>query len=209
MYPHRIRLRGPWETDAAGRVKLPLTQPTAAGTTFLRRFGWRNPLANHERLFLILGDVGRDTGVTLNGHDLGRTGDDSAEFEIGSLVRPRNQLELRPTNALAFRGEIAVEVRATAFLRDITLTAGAGVWQVVGRVVGPPVENLELYLIRAGRHADYRVAESRPDGWPFALSAEPPEAPVAGALPLRLDLIHVSAVWHRHEWPRGDSATVR
>src|SRR5262245_36216308 len=62
MYPHRIRLRGPWEHE-------PL--PDTTGTRHRRRFGYPGQIDATERVWITCeGVTGRAT-VTLNKHLLG------------------------------------------------------------------------------------------------------------------------------------------
>src|SRR5262245_58836427 len=93
MYPHRIRLRGPWECeplaragpgDAAGPLPAPfrMTMPCAwaeGGLTgfagrvrFRRRFGYPGTIDAYERVWLTFAGVRDFADVALNGTPLGR-----------------------------------------------------------------------------------------------------------------------------------------
>ncbi len=88
MYPHRIRLREPWEceplSDLSGRV------------SFRRRFNWVSALAPHERVWLTFAGADGSAEVLLNGLLLGRQerAGEPFEFEVTSLLRSRNELNL-------------------------------------------------------------------------------------------------------------------
>jgi hypothetical protein len=120
MYPHRIRLRGPWECEplarmmvhSGGRVEtvtgpLPpgcrMTMPCrwsegglgdfAGRVRFRRRFGYPGRIDAHERVWLTFAGVDAVAEVQLNGHFLGRhEGADPFEFEVTALLQSRNEL---------------------------------------------------------------------------------------------------------------------
>jgi hypothetical protein len=121
MYPHRIRLRGPWdcepltrlafdahgsahETDGPLPAKRRMTLPCRWGeggfgdfsgrVRFLRRFGWLANVAPHERVWLTFGGIDGSAEVCLNGRALGTLEARTApfEFEVTSLLQPRNEL---------------------------------------------------------------------------------------------------------------------
>src|SRR6266446_3772398 len=121
MYPHLIRLRGPWEVEpvaqllrhADGRVarregpvppKFRMTLPgpwEASGLTafagrvrFRRRFGYPGRIDAHERVWLTFGGGTHAAEVWLNGVLLGRRdeGQGPFEYEITGLLKDRNEL---------------------------------------------------------------------------------------------------------------------
>jgi hypothetical protein len=120
MYPHRIRLRGPWECeplarlvrDAGGcremrtdslpppcRMTLPCRWNEGGWTAFAgrarlrRRFGYPRQVDPHERLWLTFAGAETLAEVWLNGQFLGRhEGPEAFEFEVTSLLHERNQL---------------------------------------------------------------------------------------------------------------------
>src|SRR5262249_4666249 len=109
-YPHRIRLRGPWECEPLaragpgalpppGRVSVPCTWaegglPDFAGRArFRRRFGYPGRIDPHERVWLTFAGVSDRAEVALNGTALGRhEGPGPFEFEVTALLLPRNEL---------------------------------------------------------------------------------------------------------------------
>src|SRR5579884_54655 len=190
MYPHRIRLRGPWECEplrrsappappemgGAGGGPLPspfrMTMPCrwsegglpdfSGHVRFRRSFGYPGRIDAHERVWLTFAGIGGEAEVRLNDHLLGRiawTGETpvppATEFEVTSLLRPRNELvvEIEGTEEQGgLWGEVALEIRCTAFLRDlrsfVALKGDTIDLHVRGRVVGLSERPLELYLLR-------------------------------------------------------------
>jgi len=121
MYPHRMRLRGPWECEplaravkhADGRVDMVMqalpppcrmTMPCRWGegglpdfagrVRFRRRFGTPRQLDPPEVVWLTFAGADAVAEVTLNGQFLGRHEQPSQpfEFEVTSLLRECNEL---------------------------------------------------------------------------------------------------------------------
>src|SRR5262249_48078031 len=116
MYPHRIRLRGPWECEPlawypsrapAGaqvppppRMKRPCHWnegglPGFAGRArFRRRFGYPGRIDTHERVWLTFAAVADTAEVRLNGTFLGTGGREQLpfEFEVTALLQDRNEM---------------------------------------------------------------------------------------------------------------------
>ena len=102
MYPHRIRLRGPWECEPQERrppTAEPLPPPfrvtppcrwADAGlhgftgrVRFRRRFGYPGRIDAHERVWLTFAGANARAEVMLNGVALGQHEDrESFEFEV-------------------------------------------------------------------------------------------------------------------------------
>ncbi|HVX09830.1 MAG TPA: hypothetical protein VHC22_01390 [Pirellulales bacterium] len=121
-YPHRIRLRGPWqfetlaryasaaqegataqgEPPGAGRTTVPSDWGDVLGADFrgvvryARRFNPPASLDAHERLWLVVDGVDARGSVSLNGNQLGNVEGYAvqASFDITSLVAARNELQL-------------------------------------------------------------------------------------------------------------------
>src|SRR5262249_13939951 len=111
-YPHRIRLRDPWERQAqAGSVR------------FRRRFGYPGRIDAEERVWLTFAGITGFAAVELNGTELGRhEGTDPFELDVTALLRPRNEVIVDVEGASEQGvpwGEVALEVRRTAFLRAV------------------------------------------------------------------------------------------
>jgi hypothetical protein len=122
MYPHRIRLRGPWECEPLARAipqadghiemvaqDLPpacrMTMPCRWGEGGLvdfagrarlrRRFGIPRQLDPHERVWLTFAGAEAVARVSLNGRFLGRHDQPASapfEFEVTELLQERNEL---------------------------------------------------------------------------------------------------------------------
>jgi hypothetical protein len=144
MYPHRIRLRGPWECEPLVRLRrrpdraieevpgsIPepqrMTMPCrwsdgglgdfAGRVRFRRRFGYPGRIDAGERVWLTFAGVDGITDVHLNGTFLGRRATGPFEFEITSLLRERNVLEALVEAADGnggLWGEVALEIRLLA-----------------------------------------------------------------------------------------------
>jgi hypothetical protein len=160
MYPHRIRLRGPWEyesisteTPASGRIHLPWPAERtrfAGAVRYRRRFGLPRQIDPHERVWLIIRGLVGAASVSLNGHRL----EAGAEFDVTADLRERNELQVeieRDDQTAVLWEEIALEIRCTAFLRNVQISfrveSGAPLLEATGEVIGDSREPLELYLI--------------------------------------------------------------
>src|SRR5262249_22662099 len=73
MLPHRIRLRGPWQVESSRTIRLPDEWHAlgAEPACLIRSFGWPNPLAAHERVWLLLDGLTAPCEARLNGAPLG------------------------------------------------------------------------------------------------------------------------------------------
>jgi len=154
MYPHRIRLRGPWQWEAAGAsgsMTVPGEVPHNGPVRVHRRFGWMARLDAHERAWLIISDFGADAVVKINGEAIGPAAR-SFEVEVTHLLRARNMLEIHFDAAAAGSriDEVFLEVRATAWLRDVEVRPREGGYEVTGEVAGTCDQPLDLYVL-AGR----------------------------------------------------------
>jgi hypothetical protein len=183
MYPHRIRLRGPWQAAPARRV---------------RRFGWPRPPAGHEHVWLACDGVPAGSRVVLNDRPLGTCSEMSFERDVTDLLAERNGLTLEfDTDPGEAWGDVALEVRCPAFLRDTRIRPVDDRLVATGLVVGPAGLGLELYALVGRRTVDYAAVEADPAGRPFALSAPLPAAG-SGEPPLvQVDLVHGASVWYR------------
>lgn len=217
IYPHRIRLRGPWDCEPVARTgggPLParcrLTIPCrwgpgglgdfAGSVRFRRRFHWPAAPDPEERIWLTFAGVTGAAEVSLNGTLLGRhEGEDPFDFEVTGLVRVHNQLEVLVTAdpAGGLWGEVALEVRRTAGLRDVRLEPDGQGLRITGRVVGTAPRRLELYVLADQATAAYATIQAKPDGAGFAL----PAPAAATARQIRVELIDGGVVWDQVEVP--------
>jgi hypothetical protein len=226
MYPHRIRLRGPWECEPLERrppsaEPLPpprrLTPPCRWADAGLagfsgrarlrRRFGYPGRIDAYERVWLTLAGVPDHTAVRLNGAAVGTCSASGAcEFDVTSLLASRNELLLDVEGTAdgdALLGEAALEVRCTAYLSGLRTWADAGDVHVAGRVVGEAERPLDLYVLLDRRTIAYAVVRAAPDGTPFHLTAPLPSMGEIGqmgqdrkASAVQVDLVNGATVWY-------------
>lgn len=111
MYPHNIRLRGPWQyrfledSKPSGTVEMPsligqlnANDPYAA-VEFTRSFNWMAKLEPDERIFLTIDRGVGNCTVHLNGQQLATFSSvwGGRHFDVTSLLAGRNQLRLHIT----------------------------------------------------------------------------------------------------------------
>jgi hypothetical protein len=222
MYPHRIRLRGPWECEPIGAsapAERRVTMPSgwvAAGlegfrgqARFMRRFGYPGRIDAGEHVWLIGADARGCRAVTLNNHMLKPAGEvlrpgvgglPSFAFDVTAILAQRNLLEIvvqGDTDDAGLWGEIALEIRRDAYLADVAVERRGATVRVTGSAVGVALQPLELYTLVDNRHADYRTIDPSPGGTPFAIDL----ADVPSAKSLRVELIRVSSIWYAVELP--------
>jgi hypothetical protein len=225
MYPHRIRLRGPWDCEPLARLdnddRQPLPAPRRvmmpcrwgeAGLAgfdgrvrFRRRFGYPGRIDAHERVWLTFDGIAGEAEIRLNDHLLGRRSTpqqkEAFEFDVTSLLRARNELvvDVVGTARSGLWGEVALEVRCAAFLSDLhrfTVSKTDGVdLHVIGRVVGTAERPLELYVVLDQSVAAYQVISATPEGQPFEIVVPN----VAAASAVKVDLVNGATVWYTSE----------
>jgi hypothetical protein len=221
MYPHRIRLRGPWDCEALawaerrlgplppkGRMTMPCRWGEgglgdfAGRVRFRRHFGWPGRLEAHERVWLTFAGVGGLAQVWLNGQVLGKQDGAAAPFEVEvtALLQIRNDLIVEIDGAggqAGLWGEVALEVRCTAFPRAVrwwTVPVGEAVQlHVAGDLVGVSERPLELYTLVDGQTVIYTTLEPTPSGTSFHLRSE--------NLPgtrheVRLEVVNGARIWY-------------
>jgi hypothetical protein len=208
MYPHRIRLRGPWECEPLGRYlphgskpelakqNLPaprrMTLPCrwdegglkdfAGQVRYTRDFGYPSRIDSHEHLWLTFEGADARAEVWLNGEFLGRHEGalEPFEFEVTTFLRPRNQLVVAVDSMAAnggLWGEVALEVRCAAYLRDARILAAVSQQALVelkatGAVAGVSEEPLELFLLLNGKALTSRTVRATNVVEPFELVAK-------------------------------------
>lgn len=196
-YPHRIRLRGPWECEPLERIPpgdpvpppLRMTLPcrwAVAGLTdfagrvrFRRRFGYPGQIDDYERVWLTVDGLSDAADMRLNGAVLGKCeGDGPFEFEIKRLLRARNELvmDVTGTEQGGLWGDIALEVRCLAYLSYLRLWATydgeTADLHAAGRVVGEADRPLDLYMVLDRSTAAYATVAAAPGGAAFHIIAE-------------------------------------
>jgi hypothetical protein len=234
MYPHRIRLRGPWECEPLARrgdrAGEPLPSPLrmnmpcrwgeaglmdfAGRVRFRRRFGYPGRIDEHERVWLTFDGIDGEAEISLNDHPLGRLQDLSRtfEFEVTSLLRSRNELVVDVEGTAeqgGLWGEVALEVRCAAWLRNVRrslrLQGDEAELRVSGQVVGVAERPLELYIVLDRSVVAYQEIAAIPEGQCFEIlargSAEQWSGGAAslGRSVVKVDLVNGARVWYTNE----------
>lgn len=200
MYPHRIRLRGPWECIPGGGaeriVKMPgsLAEQGMSGfrgaVLLRRRFGYPGRIDPWERVWLTFDDIAGAADIYLNDQLLTTRHAGRGAFEVTTLLGPRNVLETRLTaenDRGGLVGEVALEVRASAYLANVAARRASTGIAVRGEVLGEAAEALELYAMLDRRHVHYQKIAA---GSAFAF-----ETPSIGER-LRLELVWRAQIWY-------------
>ncbi len=227
-YPHRIRLRGPWECEpllcfaTSGTAEDPLPEPCrmtmpcrwqdgglagfAGRVRFTRRFGYPGNIDACERVWLTFAGVDGTVTVSLNDRLLGEHAETAGPFEhdVTELLATRNRLVVEVeahTDRGGLWGEVALEIRRTAFLRAVRAWVdSARMLQVSGEVVGTSERPLDLYVLLDGVNVAYTTVEAAPAGRAFQVIAAPPNAGrVASGSDVRIELVDAATVWYRVE----------
>jgi hypothetical protein len=234
IYPHRIRLRGPWDCVPIARltelpdgrvvtestnVPVPLRMsipcrwrdgglPDFAGRVCLkRRFGYPGRIDETERVWLTLDGVVGSCSLFLNARALATyvSPTDHMEFEVTGLLHKRNEfvVTLEDLQGLGgLTGEVAIEIRRTAFLRGVKVERiGLDSFQVTGEVVGACEGPLEIYVIYGRRNVGYATVEASDKAMPFQVSASdlPTEQDEENGNLVRVELIQGATVWYEVE----------
>jgi hypothetical protein len=225
MYPHRIRLRGPWQAEPAGHsdagdglpartVTLPCRWADVAlgftgAVVFRRRFGLPRQIDEWERVWLTCERVEGRSDWRLNDAEVAATAalEGSWEAEVTTLLRDRNELVVRvegDERDSGLYGEVALEVRCRAYLRGVRVyvhpTEVGWVVHVTGGVVSEhPADPLELYLLIDGKNHDYSRLQS--DQWetPFQFMAQVEGKQAGEKVTVRVDLVNGATIWHTVE----------
>ena len=182
----------------------------AGRVRFRRRFGYPGQIDDWERVWLTFEGASDRATIRLNGADLGaHVGDGPFEFEVTRLLQPRNELVV-DVEGTAERGglwgETALEVRCTAYLRDVQVWMEAAKLHAAGQVVGAAERPLDLYVLLDGSTVAYTTATAAPAGAPFHIIAEksPPSSGQGGRpVMAQVDLVNGAVVWYTtvHELP--------
>ncbi|HLJ97062.1 MAG TPA: hypothetical protein VKU02_28115 [Gemmataceae bacterium] len=229
MYPHRIRLRGPWQCEPLARAVRHadgpfevVPQPSPPFTMslpcrwsegglgdfvgrvrFRRRFGRPRRLDPHEAVWLTFAGVETNARVTLNGQLLGQQNQalQSFEFVVTELIRERNELVVEVEALSGNRGlwgEVALEIRAPAFLRSVRAWRAAANGEfrmhIYGEVVGISDSPLDLYVLMDRGTLAYQTIQPTAAGQAFELVCTDPEP--AQNRELRIELVHGAVVWY-------------
>jgi glycosyl hydrolase family 2 len=211
VYPHRIRLRGPWECEPI-TTPSPTPLPAARRVTVLgnmrdfglagfsgqvrvvRKFGYPGRIDEHERVWLTCDGLEGRAAIRLNDQLMAKEHSGPFAFDVTQLLRPHNRLEitLDAESDQVGVGEVALEIRCTAYLSEMSARRLAdGALDVTGKVVGFCDGPLEVYAILDGAQVHYERVEATAEGRAvrFGIAAR------ANARQLRLELVNVSTVW--------------
>jgi hypothetical protein len=201
MYPHRIRLRGPWRIEDAGKQTVPWSE-LAGGSQHLRArrsFGFPGRIDAYERVWMTFGGLPAAARISLNGSILGRqeNAETPFEFDVTALLQGRNELTvelLEPPIAGAGWGEVAMEVRATAYLRNVRAHRDGATLRVTGEVVGTCDRPLDLYVLADNKTVHYSTVAARAEGQSFTVTCDK-----AAVRQVRVELVNGASVWYRWE----------
>ena len=212
MYPHRIRLRGPWEVEASDgstrTVKFPIRwndclderrgssaptgdRPSARPPLARRSFGAPSRLDAHERVWLIGEGLAGRVDASLNDRSLGIFEAATFGVDVTAILGARNRLELRFGPALReveTAIDVALEIRASAWLESLRLLREGGTW-LEGRVVGESAEPLEIHVVADRHGCGDETTMASLAGTPFRIRLDRDVDAV------RVELIHVSSIW--------------
>lgn len=208
-YPHRIRLRGPWEYSipggnavGGGRVHLPCTldqtqlRDYAGPVRFTRNFGYPGRIDADERVWLIIAGLAREARIVLYDRDCGLHAAGFVELDATTLLSDRNRLEIEmalvPGQKTLWE-DVALEIRALAYLAQMQLQRSGQALTIMGRVAGVAQEPLELYTLVDGRNVDYQKVAAG-----CAFSIHIPEMPTQSRK-VRVELVNVSTIWYAWE----------
>ena len=143
-----------------------------------RKFHWPNPLAEHERLFLVVCAADSVAEVSLNGNLLGKHHGsfDPFEFDITTLIQLNNHLTIDITGERGLWGTVFLEVRHQSYLRDLTIET---LWNgpiprlsLSGSLLGPVGSSLECDLIMDNTLISTNLVETSPEGLPIQFEVE-------------------------------------
>jgi len=157
---------------------------------FERRFGYPGRIDAHERVWLVGEGVAGPAEIVFQGEPLGVALGRFA-FEVTSRLRERNLLKVAldiVAGQTQLWDDIALEVRATAYLDAVTQEGRL----IRGRIAGTCEGPLDVYVLAAGRTCGY--CQSKADE-AFAIECE------NAVGPLRVELINAATVWDVIELP--------
>jgi hypothetical protein len=218
MYPHRIRLRGPWECQPTLTQDLEKTLPQDREVTmpgawkdhglagfrgrvlYRRAFGYPGRIDEWERVWLTFEKIDGSADIVLNDQALAKGQTGSGAFDVTSILGQRNLLQVQmisPTDEGGLIGEVALEVRALAYLDQMAVERQAdGGLNVAGKVIGTAENELEIYAILDGRHVHYQTVRPTAEGVPLHFTVAAAEAK---GEKLRVELVHRSQIWYANE----------
>jgi hypothetical protein len=207
MYPHRIRLRGPWEAeplDPPGTVRR-IDMPARLGDCGLggcrrvllrRRFGRPRQLDEHERVWLVGEGLSGTAEIRLNDDPIGTCSGGPFAIAVNAHIADRNVLDIDLVVAGAddgLCGDVAVEIRCRAYLSTVNAEREAdGRLRVSGEICGEAEGRLDVYVLADGKTMAYRKCAA---GERFALVTDDAVA----ADRIRVELVAGPVIWYAAE----------
>jgi hypothetical protein len=153
-----------------------------------------------ERVWLTLDHGSADATVRLNEQLLGtRPSNGYVEYDVTRVIQRRNELFLeieRDCDSSEAVGDIALEIRRAAFLRNVAFQVDKDQHlRVSGEVVGDADGELDLYVLADNRTVSYAKVASAPAGMRFEVRSD-----TAVSSPMRecrVELVCGAVVWYR------------
>lgn len=223
MYPHRIRLRGPWqaqipaeshiENDHWKRVSLPClagdwAPPFPCELRLLRRFGYPGTIDPYENVWLTLENLQGTTTIKLNDKLLaGDFQGEKGEWLVTQFLQPRNELriDIACNDAhCGLGGEVALEVRRHAYLTDVKVKLVDSIVAATGNIVGTNDRPMDLYLLLDNKtvcHETITTGSASDSVVPFRITSVGTEHDISHAKQAVVEMIDGSVVWYRVEVP--------
>lgn len=209
-YPHRIRLRGPWECQAlagSAQEKHAIRVPCeTAGTGlppnytgpvwFVRSFGYPGNIDADERIWLSVSGLAGISTLQLNGQTIASQVSGDFEFDVTKILGRHNRLEIVMNVARGQQelwSEAALEIRLAAFLSKMRLMPEGRQLRICGEVAGEGDGPMELYVLVDGRHAGYQSIAA---GDTFSLAVD---RGAGTCQKVRIELVNVSTIWYSWE----------
>ncbi|MGF1578297.1 MAG: hypothetical protein ACFCD0_02915 [Gemmataceae bacterium] len=226
-YPHRIRLRGPWECEPLGAFverpdgQVEVSESTVPGrfrmtmpchwhegglenfrglVRFHRRFGYPGQIDEDERVWLTFVGWTGTGNVSVNGQSLIEEHEGApCAFDITSLLRPNNELlvEIESVSPQAgLWGEVALEIRATAYLDAVSFRLSEGpTLEVTGKVVGTSPRPLDLDVVINNQAVDHTTVVPSEEGTDFQFTKGLSLPDGASTLLGQVELIDGGTTW--------------
>jgi hypothetical protein len=172
---------------------------------FRRRFGYPGRIDEYERVWLVFAGFDGTAKVALNGRFLGeqRGANEPFEYEVTSLLQQRNELAVEvesSTSPGGLWGDVALEVRCTAYLRGVRIWADPSKdparLHLAGELIGTCERPLELYMLLDRSTVLYSTLEAVPEGRTFECNTETLTLGSTREHEVRVELVNGAVVWY-------------
>lgn len=213
MYPHRIRLRGPWECQPLAPTPGELRRVTMPGRLrdvgfaghegrlrLVRKFGYPGRIDAFERVWLTFTDLHGPADLKLNDAPIAQGVSANQEIDVTSLLKTHNQLEITlraESDDCVLFGEVALEIRCQVFLRNVRAEWTGKKLTVTGQAVGQWPESLDLYIMPEGAETYFMSLRTADSTTSFSANLDldrPGES-------IRIELVEGASVWFRVDLP--------